>query len=253
MQLHFLGRGAAFYPQQGSTSAYILEENRLFLLDCGESVFAELLRRGVLSGVTAVYVALSHLHSDHCGSLGSLSHYCRYAMNAPLFVVVPDEPAYCSDVKTLLRLFGAPEGGVSLLYDRDVTGFSSFSSFRYVPTRHVSEIPSHSFVFETPEGGVFYSADTCTEEPCRAFMQTHPHFEHIYMDVTDAEYPGNVHLPLSVFARLIRDDQKARVSLMHVNSESCIAEGEALGFSVVSALPPCAPSDCPENAQRNSP
>ena len=45
MKLHFLGRGAAFNPLEKSTSAYVKEGDRLFLLDCGESVFAELIRR----------------------------------------------------------------------------------------------------------------------------------------------------------------------------------------------------------------
>ena len=58
MELHFLGRGAAFYVEAGNTSAYLREGSRLLLLDCGESVFADLLRRDVLSGVTDIAVAL---------------------------------------------------------------------------------------------------------------------------------------------------------------------------------------------------
>ena len=42
MELHFLGRGAAFYVEAGNTSAYLREGSRLLLLDCGESVFADL-------------------------------------------------------------------------------------------------------------------------------------------------------------------------------------------------------------------
>lgn len=36
MELHFLGRGAAFYVEAGNTSAYLREGSRLLLLDCGE-------------------------------------------------------------------------------------------------------------------------------------------------------------------------------------------------------------------------
>ena len=93
MELHFLGRGAAFYVEAGNTSAYLREGSRLLLLDCGESVFADLLRRGVLSGVTDITVALSHLHSDHCGSLGSLCHYCFYMLHIIPKLVLPEDAA----------------------------------------------------------------------------------------------------------------------------------------------------------------
>ena len=38
--LRFLGRGAAFNPALGNTSAYVREGERLLLLDCGESVLS---------------------------------------------------------------------------------------------------------------------------------------------------------------------------------------------------------------------
>ena len=76
MKLNFLGRGAAFNPLEKSTSAYIREGDRLFLIDCGESVFAELIRRGILKDAKEVWIAVSHLHSDHSGSLGSVTLYC---------------------------------------------------------------------------------------------------------------------------------------------------------------------------------
>ena len=39
MELKFLGRGAAFNPKENNNSAYFIEKNNLFLIDCGESVF----------------------------------------------------------------------------------------------------------------------------------------------------------------------------------------------------------------------
>ena len=122
MELHFLGRGAAFYVEAGNTSAYLREGSRLLLLDCGESVFADLLRRGVLSGVTDITVALSHLHSDHCGSLGSLCHYCFYMLHIVPKLVLPEDAAYRADVVTLLRLFGVQENAFAFVEDGGALG-----------------------------------------------------------------------------------------------------------------------------------
>lgn len=48
MLLHFLGRGAAFYTAEGNTSAYLKENSRTLLIDCGEQVFGKILERRIL-------------------------------------------------------------------------------------------------------------------------------------------------------------------------------------------------------------
>lgn len=234
MELHFLGRGAAFYTQAGNTAAYLREDGRLLLLDCGESVFAELLRRNVLSGVSSVTIALSHLHSDHCGSLGSLCHYCYYMLHLIPQIVLPADGDYRAEVTTLLRLFGVLENAYALVPDGGDLGFSSFRSFSYVRTRHAEGMRCFSFVFETDAGGVFYSADTCTTDTLVDFLQTHPNFERVYMDATDADYPGNIHLPIDRIAQVVPAEKRSRVYMMHLNRESCIEAGQKLGLNVAS-------------------
>ena len=228
MELHFLGRGAAFYVEAGNTSAYLREGSRLLLLDCGESVFADLLRRGALSGVTDITVALSHLHSDHCGSLGSLCHYCFYMLHIVPKLVLPADAAYRADVATLLRLFGVQENAFAFVEDGGALGFSSFRSFRYVPTRHSDGMRCFSFIFETENGGVFFSSDTCTTETLAAFIQSHPDFERAYMDSTDADYPGNIHLPIG---QVVPAEKRGRVYMMHLNRAACAEAGRTFGFS----------------------
>lgn len=233
MELQFLGRGAAFYTQAGNTSAYLREGGRLLLLDCGESVFAELLRRGVLPGVSSVTVALSHLHSDHCGSLGSLCHHCFYMLHLIPQFVLPADAAYRADVAALLRLFGVRKDAYAFVPDGGNLGFSAFRSLCYVPTLHSGDMRCFSFVFETDGGGVFYSADTCTTDTLAAFLQAHPDFERAYMDSTDADYPGNIHLPVGRIAQVVPEEKRSRVYMMHLNQASCIEAGTKLGFSCV--------------------
>ena len=231
MELHFLGHGAAFYVEAGNTSAYLREGSRLLLLDCGESVFADLLRRGVLSGVTDITVALSHLHSDHCGSLGSLCHYCYYMLHLIPQIVLPADGNYRAEVTTLLRLFGVQENAYALVPDGGDLGFLSFRSFSYVRTRHAEGMRCFSFVFETDAGGVFYSADTCTTDTLVDFLQTHPNFERAYMDSTDADYPGNIHLPIGQIAQVVPAEKRGCVYMMHLNRAACAEAGRTFGFS----------------------
>lgn len=235
MELTFLGRGAAFYPAQGNTAACLREGGRLLLLDCGESVFGELMKRGLLNGVSEVTVVLSHFHSDHCGSLGSLCHYCRYALRAALRLIVPDDAAYLEALSALLWLYGVPKEGFSLIPSGGALGFSAFERLEMVPTRHAEGMPCYSIVLETAAGGVFYSADTCTEEPLLEFMRTHPAFERAYVDVTAAESAAAVHLPLRRLAEVIPPSLRSRVNIMHISDDACIAQASALGFGCVTA------------------
>lgn len=234
MELSFLGRGSAFNTAQGNTAAFLREGSRLLLLDCGETVFSRLLACRLLDGVSEIVAAISHLHSDHCGSLGSLFHYCRYMLGIELRLVLPDCPAYAQDLRTLLRLYGAePDGQRGFIRDGSDLGFAAFERFDMAPTRHAGEMPCFSFVMETAGGGVFYSGDTASPDTFCAFMRAHPGFERAYIDVT-ASGAGGVHLPLGELARVTPEPLRSRVRLMHVSDEDCIRAGEALGFSCVS-------------------
>ena len=71
MELKFLGRGAAFNPKEGNNSAYFIENNQLFLIDCGENIFERLVENGLLESVESINLMITHTHSDHVGSLGS--------------------------------------------------------------------------------------------------------------------------------------------------------------------------------------
>ena len=59
MELTFLGRGAGFNPAEKNTSAYFIEKDEMFLIDCGESVFATLLERKILDGISAFNVFIT--------------------------------------------------------------------------------------------------------------------------------------------------------------------------------------------------
>lgn len=75
MDLLFLGRGSAFNSKEGCTAAYFIEGRRLFLIDCGGSVFGALQQSGILEQVDNATIFITHTHSDHIGSLGVLIDY----------------------------------------------------------------------------------------------------------------------------------------------------------------------------------
>ena len=234
MKLTFLGRGAAFNPLEGNTAAYWLEGRRLLLLDCGETVFRELMRLRLLDEAEETCIAVSHLHSDHSGSLGSTVLYCAEKRGRPARIICPaDDGRFRTEIAQLLGLFGAKPGTYSFVPETEVTGFEGFSAIRYVPCLHAPGMNCYSIAMETPAGGVFYTADTATDDGIRDFMRTHPGFEAIYAETVNA--PRNpVHLPLAALAEAVPADLRQRVHIMHLNGEGCAEAAEALGFRVVS-------------------
>lgn len=233
MELKFFGRGAAFNVWEGNNCAYFLEEKKLFLIDCGEDVFKKIIEKKLLEGIEEVYVLLSHMHCDHCGSLGSLGLYCKYVLNMNLKIIVPHHEEYVEQIKTLMFLYGNPHT-YDLLYEEELDGlFTSFTSVRYEETSHFKYQLSFSFTFTCEKGDIFYSSDTNTSVNVEHFIATHKNISAIYVEATDLNIPDDVHLYIGEMARCIPQDLYPKVWMMHMRSEACMKEAIKLGFNVV--------------------
>ena len=100
--LSFLGNGAAFNFNSNNNCAYFIDKNSLYLIDCGEKIFDRILEKNLLKNIEKVYVLITHLHSDHIGSLEPMMYYMHYFTNIETHVYYPK----CSRLKKLLILTG---------------------------------------------------------------------------------------------------------------------------------------------------
>ena len=103
MEFHFLGCGSAYNPQQKNTSAYCILQNDLILFDCGETVFETLYSKGLLEDVQSVVILITHFHSDHIGSLGSMISYCHCRLKKQVYLLYPSD-----SICALLEQMGLP-------------------------------------------------------------------------------------------------------------------------------------------------
>ena len=99
MELNFLGRGSAFNPKEGNTSAYFIENNELFLIDCGEDIFERIIKNNVLKDIEKINALITHTHSDHIGSLGSLIMYSYYIIKKKVNIILPSNAKYIENIK----------------------------------------------------------------------------------------------------------------------------------------------------------
>ena len=96
--LTFLGWGSGFASE--NTSAYLENENDLFLVDCGYIVFQKVREKLNLEKYRNIYILITHLHPDHAGSLGQLILYLNYVLAKKPTVVTRCEkmPVFLSSI-----------------------------------------------------------------------------------------------------------------------------------------------------------
>lgn len=234
MELKFIGRGAAFNAEEGNTNAYFVENETLFLLDCGEGMFAHLKTHNILNKIKEVYVYISHTHSDHCGSLGTLGLYCQFVLKNKLKIVVPHDEVYVESLRMLMTIFGNTDNAYECIYEETLDyKFNTFDTIRYDFTKHDFMLTSYSFVIETKQGAIFYSADTRIVDNVLHFINTHSDIDKIYMEVTDVNNNMDIHLYVDRFIEAIPIHVKDKIWMMHLRGESCKQKVLEEGLKIV--------------------
>lgn len=236
-QLKFLGRGGAFFTEEGNTSAYFIEGKTLFLIDCGETVFSKIQQTRLLdeNQIEEIYCFITHLHSDHIGSLSTLIYFCSYGYEdrqIKFYLVCPDELWF--DLSALLNTQGV--GGLfeAPLPEYLSGKFQSFKNANFIPTTHQDDYPAVSIEFETNNGYVFYSGDTNELDLVQNYVKLAPDLvERMYVEATTKTGPNNIHMSLDDLDKIVPREMRDKVFLMHFNNSECIDRAQKLGFQVV--------------------
>lgn len=234
MELLFLGRGSAFNTSEGNNSAYFIDKNELFLIDCGESIFERIIERNLLDDISCVNVMITHTHSDHVGSIGSLIMYCYYVIHKKINIIISKDSLYRDDLINLIRIFGCTNDMYSIVYEDEFDNkYSLFNSIKYMKTNHVSQIPSYGILFNTSNGVVYYSGDTSDLDNISDLINSDIVIDKIYVDTTSVDVANNVHVYIGDLYELIPIDLRDKVYCMHVNDKKCCDMAIEFGFNVV--------------------
>lgn len=234
MDLVFLGRGAAFNPKEGNNSAYFIENNQLFLIDCGESIFERLIENDILDGIKAINLMITHTHSDHIGSLGTLAMYSFYTLHKSLNIILPENAKHLVNIEKILSGFGCTKSMYNYVDEKTFDGnYETFESIRYIETNHCDELNCYGLLFFTKNGIVYYSGDTREINTIKSLIASEQPIDKLYIDTTSVDFPGNVHLYIGTLLKVIPEKLKNHVYCMHLNNDDCIKQAKSLGFNVV--------------------
>lgn len=236
--LKFIGTGSAFRPELGNNGAYIKKGTSLFLIDCGSSTFAKLQQSELLTDVTDITVLMTHLHPDHAGSLGDLIFYGYYSMGemAVKNVTVLAPPSL--QVELFLKLSGVvsefyhytPLEGVQTIEVGDTR-----IQVEPIVVEHVPYIPCYGYVITLDGESIYYSGDS--NQIPSTILERFKQGEVVafYQDTCKAEYPGNVHMPLTDLIDVIPQVLRGKVYCMHFDDSFDFSRANEEGFNVVTA------------------
>jgi ribonuclease BN (tRNA processing enzyme) len=228
----FIGNGSAFNPNLGNTSCFIRRENTILLIDCGGTVFHQIMKQNLLDDLQQLQIVITHTHPDHVGSLGDLIFYCHFGLQLKPTLFFP-KPELLNNLLTCLGvepfMFGLQSG-----LEASFSGGAFLGArIRFIPVTHVDTLPTFGFILELEGKRCYYSGDSNRINPEIIEMLAHGSLDLMYQDTCEADYDGNPHLSLRRLAETIPQSLRNKVYCIHSDRQFNREEAVKLGFNVV--------------------
>ncbi|MFL0195030.1 MBL fold metallo-hydrolase [Clostridium sp. WILCCON 0269] len=228
--LNFLGRGSAFNIREGNNSAFIKENTELLLIDCGENIFERILNKHLLHDIKNVHVLITHLDSDHVGSLSSLIYYCYYIKHIVVNIYFPHKSLY-----HLLHLHGHRDRHDYNFHYLNVNTnnfhrFAAITSIKPISVSHIDTLKCFGYLLYLKSGRLIWYSGDCNKVSHVIYKYN---IDEIYHDTCLADYSGNVHTSLKLLCKSIPKDKRNKVYCMHIDCDELIAKAQIEGFKVV--------------------
>lgn len=211
--LNFTGIGAAYQPEFGSNSAYFIVDKHLYVIDSGESVFLEMKKRFEdFKQFQAVTFLITHMHSDHCGSLASFVSYLKNIVKIKPTIIYPQ-----TAISSLLNLFGIDNKSYQhvpeYFYEDD------HIQVQFYPTEHVSKLSCFGFKLTLFSQVIYYSGDAVSipTDILEAFKDNK--IDRLYQDVT-VNPENNSHMYYKDLLTIIPEALQSKVYCMHLDKEA---------------------------------
>lgn len=201
--LNFLGKDSGF--GNNNTSAYIEENNDLYIIDCGFTVFNKAKNKFKFNTYNNVYIIITHLHNDHAGSLSQLILYLWFVYNKKTTVI-----SKCINIKNYLKITGTPEEAYEIKDGLDTISF--------IPTTHTLFLDSYGFIGTFGGKKFIYTGDTNSLENFIPFFNE---INELYIDVS--KY-GGAHLKIDDIIDILYNLKQNEINIifMHMDDKDYI-------------------------------
>ena len=204
--LSFIGIGDAFSPNYGNCSAFYKNDKFLLLIDCGENIFEKIIKLNLLNNVNKVYIIITHFHTDHIGSLGSLLFYLDKIGISDTTIVYPN----LNRLNVLLDIFGVTKCNYKTVTPNEVNDFK----IKCYNQEH-SFMESFGYLFYIENNSIYFSGDTkcIRDEIVKKLLNKDIDF--FYQDVRLDS--NSYHISLEELNKIIPFECRNLVNCMHLN------------------------------------
>lgn len=230
--LCFSGIGGAFNGKLGNNSAFIKKGKSLFIIDCGGTVFSRLEKSGLLKDIENIYIAITHTHLDHIGSLGDLILYCHHILKGKVSIFFPEKNV----IEGFLKIAGV-EKKLYKLYDNSSKEIKDkhLGSLKidFKETSHVEKMNAFGIFLECEGRKIYYSGDSKELKTEIVHMLRENEIEAIYQDTFSKDFEGNAHLSLKKLKEIVPVELRNKVFSMHLDKDLDINNVISEGFNVV--------------------
>ncbi|NLZ48562.1 MAG: MBL fold metallo-hydrolase [Clostridiales bacterium] len=230
--LNFIGTGSAFNYKLGNNSAYIKRNSTLLLIDCGDSVFQSLGKLNLLQGIKHLYVAITHMHPDHIGSLGEVILYNQHILQIRTTLIYPDS----NSLKALLTAMGVNEEYYDFLpiCDTNATVIPDINiNLKYIIQDHTNSLKCFAYILQLNNKKIFYSGDGKSIPATILEQLSKNQIDYLYQDTCSYDSNDIPHLSLNKLTEIIPANLRHKVYCMHLDDNFDVNMAKSLGFNVV--------------------
>ena len=222
--LKFIGNGSCFNTTFGNNSAYYIDEEKqsLLLIDCGESIFERIKKQKILEKVKDIYILITHMHTDHIGSLSSLLFVCEYRKGIIPTVIDPEK----STMSQFLSLVGNEPQAYKLITPSECEEYR----IHEINQEHSGFINAYGYVLRIGDRCIYYSGDTKTIPQSIIESFRNGKIDEFYQDVSRYDTPA--HMNIETLSRLFHKDERNKITCMHFDDDITKNKAECLGFNI---------------------
>ena len=227
--LKFLGLGSCFNVEKGNTSAYYLDykRNTLVLIDCGESVFERIVKSNILNNISDIVILITHLHSDHVGSLPSLIFYCNIYLKIKPVVIYERKDDIINHV---LFSLGKNSQLYSIYTTKEYNELYSYYNITPIRQKHAKVIDAYGYEFEIEGKKIYYSGDCNGIKEEILIKLLNGYYDYFYQDTTI--YVNEAHHNIEDLKKEVPEPLRYIVNCIHLDNDETIKLAREYGFKV---------------------
>lgn len=165
MEIKFLGTGGAFDFEKGTSAAMVTVGGKNILIDCGFSTILKLAEKDLAKDID--YILVTHLHSDHVGSLPTLVAYIYYKLGQQVPPIITPTIKFQAELEAF---------ATATFVDKHFkyTPIEQFSDIGYIDTygQHAEGMQTYAYHFTEGDQLIYYSGDIGNADVAQDFLST---------------------------------------------------------------------------------